>query len=239
MSDLLNFLGGLATIPAALAGLLLLVMLFSFLSLLVPTIPGPRRPLRVPPFIIVWPEEAPEPTPDVSWHRSPIGAAALLVVALPGAVWFLAQPSENHLNLRIARIVCELVGGLVLAWLCVSWMEWLARFAAMKKRVGLVLLVPAIPVAIYAMLCRVFGSPAVDHTLLGAVGWMIVLPVIGLVCFVLFWIGLYLQAIPLVGVWLVFKAIAVPFKAILGRLRKGSGTVIQRSAPPDPEGRER
>lgn len=129
MAGLLEIVGALAALVAAFAGLILLAGVGPRIW---PRIPGARRELRVPPLIINWPPER-----QHQKAMKPLGLVAretaiLALVAAPGTIWWISRPDENHLDLRLM----EIIGGGLVACVCLAWLEWLARLAAWHRSSG-------------------------------------------------------------------------------------------------------
>jgi hypothetical protein len=165
---LLTVLWGLSVLPAGLASFVLITMLGQRLSA---RMPGPRRDLRIERVILSWPD----PTARAPWKIWLLWVALLCLITVPGATY--AALSDDDGLRGVFRVVPLVVGGLAF-YILATWVEWLARVAAIRRQPALVLLAPAALIGAYGIICRVIGPAPVDTILLHSLGFVLVLIII-------------------------------------------------------------
>jgi hypothetical protein len=128
--------------------------------------------------------------------------ALLGLIIVPGATYeeFAASTADPG---ELVRFAPWAVGGLTL-YIVATWIEWLARVAAMRRQPALVLLAPAALIGGYAIVCRVIGPVPVDTALLQSVGFVLFLVIMALVAAVFVVAGALGLNVLYWGIWLLW-----------------------------------
>jgi hypothetical protein len=202
---LLMVLWEMSVIPMVLAGLLLVAMIGGRLTA---EIPGPRRDLRVHPFIINWPAGGEYRVGRMGWRPWLRLVGLAILIAAPGAVRVYVRTDDGDAG--SAHRIAWGIAGLFLLYLAVGWCEWLARMAAWRRKPAIALVAPLAMIAAYGIACRVMGAPTVDGGLLNSAGWALGLIVMALICAALLgaaWLAFAAACLTGAGAWLSLRAL--------------------------------
>ena len=171
---LLNVLWDLSQLPALLASFALIIMLGQRLSARMPGPQVPERDLRVARVILSWPDA----TARAPWKIWLLWVALLCLITVPGATYAAFSDDYDSGPVGLIMLLAPLAVGGLTFFIVATWIEWLARVAAMRRQPALVLLAPAALIGGYAIVCRVIGPAPVDTALLTALSNIVVLVVL-------------------------------------------------------------